>query len=84
MAAVDPVGGGQRVLGFKEIVRLVEGDLAKVELLFEEQMRSDVPLVSEIARYVRDGGGKRIRPALLLLAARLCSTGPVGECSASV
>src|SRR6185503_18924217 len=34
--------------------------------------RSDVALVAEIARYIREGGGKRIRPALLLLAARLC------------
>ena len=75
MAAVDPVGGNRGVLGFKEIVQLVEGDLAKVENLFEEQMRSDVPLVAEIARYVRDGGGKSIRPALLLLAARLCASG---------
>src|SRR5688572_6065741 len=70
MAAVDPIGD-RSVLGLKEIVQLVESDLAKVEDLFEEQMRSDVPLVSEIARYVRDGGGKRIRPALLLLGCRL-------------
>ena len=34
--------------------------------------RSDVRLVGEIGRYIRDGGGKRIRPALLLLACRLC------------
>ena len=70
MAAVDPVG--KSALGLKEIVQLVEDDLVRVEALFEEEMRSDVPLVSEIARYVRDGGGKRIRPALLLLACRLC------------
>ena len=35
-------------------------------------MRSDVPLVGEIGRYVQEGGGKRVRPALLLLASRLC------------
>jgi octaprenyl-diphosphate synthase len=70
MAAVDPVG--KSALSLRQIVDLVEDDLAKVEELFEDQMRSDVPLVSEIARYVRDGGGKRIRPALLLLACRAC------------
>jgi len=70
MAAVDPVG--KSALSLRQIVDLVEDDLAKVEELFEEQMRSDIPLVSEIARYVRDGGGKRIRPALLLLACRAC------------
>jgi octaprenyl-diphosphate synthase len=60
------------VAGLREIVQLVEADLAQVERLFEEQTRSDVALVSEIGRYIREGGGKRIRPALLLLASRMC------------
>jgi octaprenyl-diphosphate synthase len=72
MGAADPVGRPSGVFGLREIVQLVEDDLARVEELFEDQVRSDVPLVAEIARYVRDGGGKRIRPALLLLACRLC------------
>lgn len=50
----------------------MEDDLARVETLFAEQARSDVGLVSEIGRYIREGGGKRVRPALLLLATRLC------------
>jgi octaprenyl-diphosphate synthase len=70
--AADPGVGGRGVAGLKDIVQLVEDDLARVEDLFEEQVRSDVRLVSEIARYIREGGGKRIRPALLLLASRLC------------
>ena len=56
----------------KEILQLVEDDLQAVEELFEEQSRSDVRLIAEIGRYVREGGGKRIRPALLLLTCRLC------------
>jgi octaprenyl-diphosphate synthase len=72
MAAVDPLGSGRTVADLKEIVSLIEDDLARVEELFEEQVRSDVKLVGEIARYIREGGGKRIRPALLLLACRLC------------
>jgi octaprenyl-diphosphate synthase len=71
VAAVDPVPGS-RVLDLREIVSLVEDDLVKVEELFEQQCRSDVALVGEIGRYIREGGGKRIRPALLLLACRLC------------
>lgn len=58
--------------GLKEIVHLVEEDLLKVEEIFADQFRSDVGLVGEIGAYIRDGGGKRIRPALLLLACRLC------------
>jgi octaprenyl-diphosphate synthase len=68
---VDPVGG-RGVAGLKEIVALVEDDLLRVEALFEEQVKSDVRLLAEVGRYVREGGGKRVRPALLLLACRLC------------
>jgi octaprenyl-diphosphate synthase len=71
LAAADPVER-RSVAGLKEIVALVEDDLAKVELVFEQQVRSDVGLVAEIARYIQEGGGKRIRPALLLLGSRLC------------
>ncbi len=71
MAAVNPLGR-RGALGLKDIVRLVEDELAQVEALFREQARSDVGLVSEIGRYVQEGGGKRVRPALLLLASRLC------------
>jgi len=63
---------GRGVAGLRDIVQLVQDDLARVEELFDEQIRSDVRLVGEIGRYIRDGGGKRIRPALLLLACRLC------------
>jgi octaprenyl-diphosphate synthase len=34
-------------------------------------MTSDVSAITEIGEYLREGGGKRIRPALLLLAAKL-------------
>jgi len=71
VAAVNPIGR-RGVLGLKDIVRLVEEDLARVEVVFAEQVRSDVRLVGEIGRYVQEGGGKRVRPALLLLASRLC------------
>jgi len=71
LAAADPVER-RSVAGLKEVVALVEDDLARVELVFEQQVRSDVGLVAEIARYIQEGGGKRIRPALLLLGARLC------------
>jgi octaprenyl-diphosphate synthase len=71
VALVDPVGR-QSTLELREIVRLVEDDLARVEALFAEQARSDVGLVSEIGSYIREGGGKRVRPALVLLASRLC------------
>ncbi|MCB2052607.1 MAG: polyprenyl synthetase family protein, partial [Geminicoccaceae bacterium] len=35
-------------------------------------MQSQVPLIPELARHLVAAGGKRIRPVLTLLAARLC------------
>jgi hypothetical protein len=51
------VDGRRTTAGLREIVQLVEDDLARVEAFFEEQCRSDVRLVGEIARYIREGGG---------------------------
>lgn len=47
-------------------------DLTAVEDQLLTNIDSDVPLVKEIATFILQGGGKRIRPLLLLLSARLC------------
>jgi octaprenyl-diphosphate synthase len=52
-----------------EPVRL---DLEQVEREFARHVESHVALIPEIARYIQDSGGKRVRPAVLLMAARLC------------
>jgi octaprenyl-diphosphate synthase len=72
VSGVATTPADRTLAGLKEIVQLVEDDLARVEALSAAQTRSDVALVGEIGSYIREGGGKRIRPALLLLAARLC------------
>ncbi len=56
-----------------DILGLVESDLLRVEQVFREEFLSDLRVISEVASHVRDAGGKRIRPALLLLASRLFS-----------
>lgn len=66
-------------------MQLVQDDLVEVENLFAAQVRSDVRLLAEIGRYVQEGGGKRIRPALMLLACRMCGyRGPRAILLASV
>ena len=51
--------------------------LAQVERAMREQLSSDQALVGLIGDHVLGGGGKRLRPALLLLASELCGyTGP--------
>ncbi|MDO9068170.1 MAG: polyprenyl synthetase family protein [Deltaproteobacteria bacterium] len=53
-------------------LNIVGEDLKLVELQFRKDLESDVPLIRKVGEYVLSSGGKRVRPALLLLAARLC------------
>jgi octaprenyl-diphosphate synthase len=57
------------LLTAKEIFDLVRDDLASVEDELARQSDTAFPAVSEIAAYLLGGGGKRLRPALLLLSA---------------
>jgi len=47
---------------------LVAEDLARVDALIRRRLDSDVALVRQVAEYLVAAGGKRLRPALLLLA----------------
>jgi octaprenyl-diphosphate synthase len=55
----------------KEIFELLHDDLLAIEAEFGEDTVSNVSAITEIGEYLREGGGKRIRPALLLLSAKL-------------
>ncbi len=60
------------ILTAKEIFELVRDDLAMVEREIAAQSGSAIEPVAEIGNYLLGGGGKRLRPALLLLSARFC------------
>jgi octaprenyl-diphosphate synthase len=55
----------------KEIFDLLRDDLDAIEREFGRESVSGVKAITEIAEYLRAGGGKRLRPAMLLLSARL-------------
>jgi octaprenyl-diphosphate synthase len=55
----------------KEVFDLLRDDLVALEEEFGQETVSDVRAITEIGEYLRAGGGKRIRPALLLLTAKL-------------
>ena len=59
------------VLTQQEIYGLVAPDLVRVEEELRAYTRSSIKPISEIGRYLIDSGGKRVRPALLLLTARM-------------
>ena len=50
----------------------VASDFTAINELIESSLHSRVPLVAEIAAYLVQAGGKRLRPLLVLLAARSC------------
>jgi octaprenyl-diphosphate synthase len=53
-----------------EVFDLLRDDLAAIEQEFSRQSASNVAVITDIAQYLIAGGGKRIRPLLLLLAAK--------------
>ena len=55
----------------KEVFDLLRDDLAALEDEFGQDTVAGVRAITEIGEYLRAGGGKRIRPALLLLSAKL-------------
>ena len=55
----------------KEVFDLLRDDLVALEDEFGRDTVSNVRAITEIGEYLRNGGGKRIRPALLLLSAKL-------------
>jgi len=55
----------------KEVFDLLRDDLAAIEREFGRDTVSNVAAITDIGEYLRGGGGKRIRPALLLLSSKL-------------
>jgi octaprenyl-diphosphate synthase len=55
---------------FAEVQALVAPDMRAVDALIRARLASDVVLINRIAEHIIGGGGKRLRPMLVLLAAR--------------
>jgi len=51
----------------QQALSLVSADMREVDRVIQQRLSSDVPLVSQVAQYIINAGGKRVRPALLLL-----------------
>jgi octaprenyl-diphosphate synthase len=55
-----------------QIFEPVRDELARVEREFARHLESRVELIPQMGKYVQMSGGKRVRPAVLLMASRLC------------
>ena len=60
-----------RAAAAHRFVELVADKLAATEEVFRRELGSDVPFIQMAGEYIAQGGGKRVRPALLLLSSRL-------------
>ncbi len=65
----QPTGTTDRL---QDILVEVQEDIAEIDRLIREQVISDVEVVETSSHYIHGSGGKRVRPALLVLAAKLC------------
>lgn len=64
-------------LSFDDVKALGRADMAAVDTLIRDSLKSDVMLVSQVSEYIVTSGGKRLRPLIVLLASRaLGYTGP--------
>src|SRR5258706_4156567 len=55
-------------LSSRKIFDLIQSELAQVEDEFERQASSNIQVIDYLGEYLRASGGKRVRPALLILA----------------
>ena len=58
-------------LALSQIFEPIRADLEKVDLEFGRHIESRVDLIPKMGRYIQAAGGKRMRPAVLLMASRL-------------
>lgn len=60
------------ITNISEIWDIYKEDFKRVEAQIKEDLRSDVSLISDVGSHLLNGGGKRFRPLLMMLCARLC------------
>ncbi len=71
-AAPDAAAARSKPVGLKPVLGLVAADMREVDRLIRDSLRSEVALVNQVAEYIIGSGGKRLRPAVHLLAAGAC------------
>lgn len=57
-------------MSLDDVIQLAKPDMTSVNQLIHQQLSSDVTLIQQLGLYIINGGGKRIRPLLAVLAGR--------------
>jgi octaprenyl-diphosphate synthase len=74
---LNPAAQKPSAAALAQMFEPIRDDLREVEREFGRHVQSQVALIPTIGDYIQNGGGKRIRPAVLLMAARMA--GYTGE-----
>src|SRR4051794_25925881 len=61
-------------MSFESVKQLVTADLQEVDRVIRDRLASDVVLVNQVAEYIVGSGGKRLRPLVVVTAARACGS----------
>ena len=61
-------------MSFESVKQLVAEDLQAVDRVVRNRLASDVILVNQVAEYIVGSGGKRLRPLVVVVAARACGS----------
>lgn len=59
-------------MSFESVKALVGDDLQEVDRVIRRRLSSDVVLINQVAEYIVGAGGKRLRPLVVVVAARAC------------
>ena len=71
-ASVQPQVTAASAMNIDRVLELCADDMARVDALIRNSLDSEVVLIRQIAEYIIGSGGKRLRPMLVVLAARAC------------
>jgi octaprenyl-diphosphate synthase len=72
-------------VSFEAIKQSLASDMSVVDRIIRTRLHSDVALVNQVSEYIINNGGKRLRPALVVLSAKaLGYTGEYHHCLAAV
>jgi octaprenyl-diphosphate synthase len=69
----DATAEKTEIMGIDRIRELIATDMIEVNNLIEESLYSEVGLIDQLGHYIINSGGKRLRPAVVLLSSRVFS-----------
>ncbi len=67
----------------EEIRELLADDMAATDRLIREKLSTDVVLIDQVANYIINSGGKRLRPLVVVAAGRACGCSPERQVAAA-